>query len=204
MTVRQRCYRPDAAGGYCAPQWWLPCFDLSTEFHLFAAEYRKRATATGANIADSSVLPDSGSETNCWIIKPARGTRGIGHLIVTSSDEAGLQQIAQSCPMLQLEYEEGRIVGINAFRQRPMDRIAQLLVTRPLLVKKRKFDLRLFVFIRSFVPFEGKAHNCFTHILILELMVYILIFFAVSMAVIVLSCSVYARAVLRPTGKPGV
>jgi hypothetical protein len=36
------------------------------------------------------------------------------------------------------------------------DRVAQLLVEYPLLMKNRKFDMRFYVFVRSFYPFEGK------------------------------------------------
>lgn len=36
------------------------------------------------------------------------------------------------------------------------DRVAQLFVDEPLLVLNRKFDMRFFVLVRSFVPFEGK------------------------------------------------
>lgn len=96
--------------------------------------------------------------TNSWIVKPAQGARGIGHKIIASGDESGLQQIAQTCPMMQLEYKGDDVIGVSSFRQKPVDRIAQLLVTQPLLVMKRKFDLRLFVFVRSFVPFEGKKN----------------------------------------------
>jgi len=133
----------------------LPCFDLSTEFHLFAEEYRRRRRTA----ASSSIAEATGAEvhtaSNCWIVKPAQGARGIGHVIVASGDKMGLQRIGKTCPMIELEYQEGNIVGVNAFRQKPVDRIAQLLVTRPLLVLKRKFDLRLYVFVRSFVPFDG-------------------------------------------------
>jgi len=35
------------------------------------------------------------------------------------------------------------------------ERVAQLLIYKPLLVRGLKFDLRTFVFVRSFYPLEG-------------------------------------------------
>ena len=136
------------------PKWWLPCFDLSTEFHLFAEEYNARLK--------------SGS-SNRWIIKPAQGTRGLGHQIVFSQDAAGLQQAAAFAPQLSndlLYKTAGCAHGRNTDRIHPetlqldgVDRVAQLLVDRPLLVQGRKFDIRTFVFVRSFEPFEGERKN---------------------------------------------
>jgi hypothetical protein len=39
------------------------------------------------------------------------------------------------------------------------DRVAQLLVEYPLLMKNRKFDMRYYVLIRSFYPFEAYLHQ---------------------------------------------
>jgi hypothetical protein len=36
LTVRKHCFSP----GGIAPRWWLPCFDLSTEFHIFSTFFR--------------------------------------------------------------------------------------------------------------------------------------------------------------------
>ncbi len=135
-----------------SPSWWLPCYDLSTEFHTFAEEYDSRMT---------NHLP------NRWIIKPAQGARGIGHKVIFSQDAAGLQQAAASAPLFQndlLNLVAGCSEGVNTTRIHPdtlpfdgVDRIAQLLVHRPLLVRGRKFDIRVFVFVRSFEPFEGEC-----------------------------------------------
>jgi hypothetical protein len=124
------------------PSWWLPCFDLSTEFHYFVETYRQH------NLEYSSC-------DNSWIIKPSRSTRGKGHRIVTSGDESGLQAIAAMTPKLDIEYgDDGEILS---FKKTHPDHelVAQKLILRPLLVFNRKFDLRVFVFVRSFVPFEG-------------------------------------------------
>lgn len=40
-----------------APDWWLPCYDLSTEFHFFCGEYRRRCLEernSGSSSSDSS------------------------------------------------------------------------------------------------------------------------------------------------------
>lgn len=147
LTVRRDCYVNGVS-----PKWWLPCFDLSTEFHLFAEEYKAR-------VADGS--------PNRWIIKPAQGTRGLGHQIVSSQDMVGLQQAAAFTPLLsnELLYQTaGCTNGRNTDRIHPetlpldgVDRVAQLLVDKPLLVQGRKFDVRTFVFVRSFEPFEGEC-----------------------------------------------
>lgn len=147
MTVRRDCYT-----GGVSPKWWLPCFDLSTEFHLFADEYKTRL--------------ETGSP-NRWIIKPAQGTRGLGHQIVASQDTSGLQQAAAFAPQLTndlLYLTAGCASGRNTERIHAetlqfdgVDRVAQLLVDKPLLALSRKFDVRVFVFVRSFEPFEGEC-----------------------------------------------
>lgn len=149
MTVRRDCFVNGVA-----PKWWLPCFDLSTEFHMFAEEHHARQKA---------------SMVNRWIIKPAQGTRGLGHQIVCSEDLTGLQQAAAFAPMLTndlLYLTAGCSHGRNTERIHPetltldgVDRVAQLMVDKPLLVQGRKFDIRTFVFVRSFEPFEGKHYT---------------------------------------------
>jgi hypothetical protein len=158
------------------PNWWLPCYDLSTEFHLFVEEYQRRYALQYQ--PDSNVsLPSTSSissliSENRWIIKPAQGTRGQGHRIVdfyhVSSSvpiEEQLQYIATLSPLiplrdlplpispsLQTEYlTTGEIT----------DRVAQLLVTYPLLLHQKKFDCRYYVFVRSFEPFEAYLHELY-------------------------------------------
>ena len=71
LTIRRHCYHHESSylkltDGTIntqlshAPSWWLPCFDLSTEFHLFREEYERRKHH---------------GETNSWILKPSQGTR---------------------------------------------------------------------------------------------------------------------------------
>jgi len=82
-------------------------------------------------------------ESNLWISKPSQGTHGIGHKIVDTLIDA-----ANSAPQLSqnsLEFEK----------------IVQLYVEKPLLVLGKKFDMRCYVFVRSFVPFEAYFHDFF-------------------------------------------
>ena len=123
LTVRKYC--PHA-------QWWLPCFDLSTEFHLFFhAVHNRHATM----------------QHNLWIIKPAQGSRGVGHYIACSPDGDVEGVLRTSAACIMESPPEGS------------EYVAQLLVRDPLLVYGRKFDLRLFVVIKSFIPFEGYMHK---------------------------------------------
>ena len=95
-------------------------------------------------------------------MKPATGTRGIGHIVIASNDVNGLQRIANAAPKLDFIYDEetNEIIDIAGASTQP-DRVAQLLITKPLLVLNRKFDLRVFVLVRSFVPFEAYLHDLF-------------------------------------------
>ena len=130
LTVRRYCYRGDTP-----PSWWLPCFDMSTEFHLFYEEYIRRTSAR---------------EDNWWILKPSQGGRGQGHKIafsVSDPDNCPIQEVASFCNPFGANNEN--------------DKVAQLLVQRPVLARGRKFDLRLFVVVRSFCPFEAYVHNTF-------------------------------------------
>lgn len=153
LTVREYAYTTKA------PYWWLPCFDLSTEFHFFSSMYRLRFER---------------GLCNDWIIKPATGTRAIGHKIIISNTEPSnsvfkpqgivelnLCELAAAAPMLEEEASEFG-VRYSAVRR---DTVAQLLVHKPLLVRGVKFDLRVFAFMKSFEPFIGKnildvSHCC--------------------------------------------
>ena len=89
--------------------------------------------------------------SNKWIVKPSHGTRGQGHFIVNEND--GLLNIVKSAPLLKcLNNDNSNNV---------IDRVAQLLVEKPLLVNGYKFDLRVFVIVRSFVPFDVYVHNLY-------------------------------------------
>ena len=157
LTIRQYCTKLLPDGTLVYPEWWLPCYDLSTEFHLFESDYRDRLTA---------VRNDCGSDSQAchssWIVKPAGGTRALGHVVVTSADEAGLHRITALCPKVDILYSStDPIIPITPTSVRPLsspvgDKVAQLLIYRPLCVYEKKFDLRVFVLVRSFVPFEGK------------------------------------------------
>lgn len=198
MTVRKYCSQ-FVGNSFRFPRWWLPCYDLITEFHLFAHDYNSRLRATiaaqNAQINDLQAQTHLQSQTqhlalsanNSWIVKPAMGARGLGHVIVSSGDSGGLKRIASLCEPIQLIYEnvsdnsyidtrnaicttagvdytstnhnnsaETEKVKIRPISSRPPDKVAQLLITQPLLVRERKFDIRVYVFVRSFVPFEGE------------------------------------------------
>ena len=74
-----------------------------------------------------------------WVLKPGQGTNSNG-LFVCSTTAAACAHISSPA---------------NASG----DYVAQLLVPRPLTVLGgRKYDLRAFVFVRSFVPFEAYLH----------------------------------------------
>lgn len=149
ITIRKHCYEENGK----PPAWWLPCYDLSTEFHLFAHDYNTR-------------LHDPQRPNNRWIIKPAQGTQGHGHQLVISEDKAGITTAACKSPCVPLSSLPAPLPTSLATLYAPHtgDRVAQLLVERPLLIDDRKFDIRCFVFVRSFEPFVGKS--CFAPITI--------------------------------------
>mmetsp|Transcript_24841 Transcript_24841/g.49648 ORF Transcript_24841/g.49648 Transcript_24841/m.49648 type:complete len:524 (-) Transcript_24841:84-1655(-) len=123
----------DGAGGdsACAPPWWLPCFDLSTEFHLFAQEHNRRCRALnsfGTEDAAAATLSPCEHRKVAWILKPAIGTHGIGHVLVDSLWEAA--QVVRE--------ETSRQQASGGGGNRPCDRVAQLLVMSPLLALSRE------------------------------------------------------------------
>ncbi len=75
LTVRTYCYKNGQA-----PFWWNPCFDLSTEFHIFLKEVISRQIRRAAGEPLH----------NNWILKPAHGTRAFGHQIVNAGQYASL------------------------------------------------------------------------------------------------------------------
>ena len=117
------------------PFWWLPCYDMSTEFHLFAQEYE--------NLRIAEAMSTDTVYRNSWILKPAKLAQGKGHRVF-SSRQSSLKDIATF--VYEEELEEG---GKG-------DRVAQQLVSKPALIRGRKMDLRLLVVVRSFMePFEA-------------------------------------------------
>ena len=169
LTVRTYCVE----GGFL-PSWWNPTFDLSTEFHQFLHDAIRR---------------ECSGLTNSWILKPATGTRGVGHKFIHSRNNGTnasatvsvssvlsgiLPESSDSCDIVaqalstiatamndqedkslpRLLKEIATQYSISQYTTQK-DSVAQLLISNPLLIKKRKFDLRVFVFVRSFIPFEG-------------------------------------------------
>lgn len=174
LTVRRYCCSDNGAD----PIWWLPCFDLTTEFHLFL------------NCVLNRSKYESSLSSNLWIVKPAQGTRGLGHHILApqtkkplasevslSSDDdfetllygseaySMLNEAAQVTELFPTELLPQPFIKISIpdYNQHVVttDKIVQLLVHKPLLVTGRKFDIRLYVFVRSFVPFEAYMHTLF-------------------------------------------
>ena len=86
--------------------------------------------------------------------------------MIVGNDDFGLRKVAEAVRKLNFLYDEVTnkvildITGVPDPQQFP-DRIAQLLVDKPLLVLDRKFDIRVFILIRSFVPFEAYMHELF-------------------------------------------
>ncbi|GMH48306.1 hypothetical protein TrVE_jg9363 [Triparma verrucosa] len=112
LTVRAYCYVNDVK-----PKWWLECYDMSTEFHLFKERWE--------------------GGFGKWVIKESKGTHSKGTKVVGTVEEAAEF----------LEENGGK------------EYIAQEVVMRPMLVGGRKFDLRVWCFVRSFgdgkEQFEG-------------------------------------------------
>lgn len=170
------------------PDWWLPCYDLSTEFHLFAKEFQERCKYN----EEISLQPLAYEgelrkyKSNHWFVKPCGGTRALGHRILTHEHTnfnslEGLHHASVLAPMLssqqlsillneetkysklegrddEEEYNTmiSRLLRCQYLPYDKRDRVAQLLVEHPLLMKDRKFDMRYYVLVRSFYPFEGK------------------------------------------------
>ncbi len=170
------------------PDWWLPCYDLSTEFHLFAKEFQERCKYN----EEISLQPLAyegeikKNKSNHWFVKPCGGTRALGHRILTHehgnfNSLEGLHHASVLAPMLssqqlaillneETKYSKlegrddeedyntmmSRLLRCQYLPYDKRDRVAQLLVEHPLLMKDRKFDMRYYVLVRSFYPFEGK------------------------------------------------
>lgn len=173
LTVRGYCYDQGKP-----PIWWQPAFDLSTEFHYFA-EYVNDVIARNYQISD-----ENSKVCNNWILKPSIGTRAKGHYIllnpafrrkcdsstsdlITPDDDSRvmLLEAACVCPKLLLNTSVIASIGddvsktvkspVDNMLLTKIDRVAQLLVDKPLCVRRLKFDIRVYVLVRSFVPFEG-------------------------------------------------
>ena len=131
LTVRRFCFSR-AGDPASAPFWWLPCFDMATEFHLFAAEHSRRTTM---------------GEDNVWIVKPAVGTRGAGHHIVRT--------VAEAAAVVRGDKSGDRVAQLLVTSPLcAVSRKEQLRLPRQLALpcKGRKLDLRIFVLVRSFAP----------------------------------------------------
>ena len=144
LTVRKHCYTK----GGVSPYWWLPCYDLSTEFHLFSWEYKqnelKRQAYLDADAESRVSSSSSSSSSNNWIIKPAQLAQARGHKVFPQNKTC-LKDMAMWCA-----FSDGG------------DKVAQKLVSKPALIRNRKIDLRVAVSVRSFAaPFEAYMSEYF-------------------------------------------
>ena len=147
LSVRRHCFDPPGARDG-APRWWLECYDLATEFHLFrgACLAGDGGGADGDNESD-----DADTRGGWWILKPAQGTHAKGHIIVGSLGAAARALAAEQQP----PPPPSPVASPDAPPPPPpppSDRVAQRLVTNPMLVRGRKFDMRAFVVVRAFAP----------------------------------------------------
>ena len=124
------------------PAWWNPSYDLETHFPIFVGEFIRRR-----RLQQDGETGCSGG--NVWIVKPAQGTRSMGHIVTDS-----LVRITR-----HLEVEGSTAGGGGGLK-----RVAQLYVQKPLLWRgNRKFDMRYMVAVRSFgnPSTEIYVHNSF-------------------------------------------
>ena len=151
LTVRKFCYRNNRSNysnsehegkENVPPYWWLPCYDLSTEFHSFAWEYERNDSQRRLEASDA--------HSNDWIVKPAQMAQGRGHQVFPQETTC-LKDVAHF--LLQSS-------GLSSSSSD--DRVAQKLVRKPALIRGRKMDLRIAIVVRSFqAPFEAYMSKYF-------------------------------------------
>ena len=75
LLTARRLFFSTPGDASTAPHWWLPTYDLTTEFHLFSREFDKHQR--------------KGSD-NQWILKPATGSRSQGICVVSQLRQAAV------------------------------------------------------------------------------------------------------------------
>ena len=154
LTVRKYCYSDSVFSNNSSsgcnqkgnmsipPYWWLPCYDLSTEFHMFAWEYEKNEK--------QQIKETSDAYRNSWIVKPAQMAQAQGHMVFPQESTC-LKDIAI------FVHESTTLPNRSGG-----DKVAQKLVRKPALIRGRKMDLRVAVVVRSFAaPFEAYMSEYF-------------------------------------------
>ncbi len=113
------------------PPWCLVTFDLATEAHEFLAH------AQAAEALEASAEHSRGDDAPRWIVKLAAGTHSSDPCITSS--RAAVARYAASAP--------------------GGDRVVQAYEQTPLLLAGHKFDVRVYVAVRSFAPLDAAVHS---------------------------------------------
>ncbi|KXZ46847.1 TTL3 protein [Gonium pectorale] len=133
----------DGDGDGAAAPGWLPralpaiCYDDAALQSLDAASWRPAAEAILAALSDCAVQTHASGAANIWIAKPAGKSRGRGIRLFNDPDAL----------LGYVRCEEAQ--GLEARW------IAQKYVERPLVIERRKFDIRQWVLVTDWNPLQA-------------------------------------------------
>ena len=86
----------------------------------------------------------------------------MGHQLIFSETADDLRKAACYAPRIPMSHLPVPLSPAHGgdYGDNTGDRVVQLLVEQPLLIDHRKFDIRCYVFVRSFDPFVGMCGRC--------------------------------------------
>jgi hypothetical protein len=109
--------------GYLPPTWILP------------QEYQQFKEA----------LDNNKAEPNLWILKPSDRSKGVGIELISSTEQ--IPEFLKSC-----EPSSSNILPSHLPKWSQNSYVISRYVSDPLLLNKRKFDLRVYVLVLQFKP----------------------------------------------------
>jgi ATP-dependent protease HslVU peptidase subunit len=139
----ERCFINKAAlartvqRGYGYRTWHPDTYECPQQLPAFIAAFERRRLRVAAGIRDGEGAEDEVEEHNLWIVKAPELTRGMDMCI-----SGNLNWLVKHCS------ECG-------------PRIVQVYISRPLLFRQRKFDVRYYLMLRSTLPLEAYVHKTF-------------------------------------------